>query len=54
MNVETKEQRKNCMHIHLPKEPKRFKQTLPACLPARKLMETVFWDWKAVLMMEFI
>jgi hypothetical protein len=40
MNVETKEQTKQWMYTHLPKKPKKFKQTLVA----RKLMVTVFWD----------
>jgi hypothetical protein len=40
VNVETKEQSKKWMHTH--------------CRPARKLKETVFWDRKGVLMVEFM
>jgi hypothetical protein len=49
VNVETKEQSKQWMHIHSRNKPKRFKQT-----SARKLMETVFWDRKGVQMVEFM
>jgi glycine cleavage system protein P-like pyridoxal-binding family len=48
VNVETKEQSKHWMHAHLPNKPKRFKQ-----MSARKLMATVFWVRKGVLMVEF-
>jgi hypothetical protein len=37
------------MHTHSQNKPKNFKQT-----SARKLMATVFWDKKGVLMVEFI
>jgi hypothetical protein len=37
------------MHTHSPKKPKKFKQTLSA----KKLIATVFWDRKGVLMVEF-
>jgi hypothetical protein len=38
------------MHTHAPNKPKNFKQTLSA----RKLMATIFWDRKGVLMVEFM
>jgi histone-lysine N-methyltransferase SETMAR len=39
------------MHTHTPNKPKKFKQTLSA----RKLMVTVFWDRKGVVVVvEFI
>jgi hypothetical protein len=50
MNVETKEQSEQWMHTRLPNNPKKSEQTLSA----RKLMVTVFWDRKGVLMMEFL
>jgi hypothetical protein len=37
------------MHTLSPKKPILNKR----CLPARKLMATVFWDRKGVLMVEF-
>jgi hypothetical protein len=40
VDAETKEQSKQWMHTHSPKKQQRLKQTLPA----RKLMENVFWD----------
>jgi hypothetical protein len=46
VNFETKEQSKQCMYTHSPKELKKFTQKLSA----RKLMATIFWDQKAVLM----
>jgi hypothetical protein len=49
VNVETKEQSKHWMHTHSPNRPKRFKKTLSA----RKLVETVVWNRKGVLMVEF-
>jgi hypothetical protein len=49
VNVDTKEQSKQWMHIFSPNNPKRFKQ-----MSARKLMATVFWDRKGVLMVEFL
>jgi hypothetical protein len=42
------------MHTRSPNKPKQFKQTLSACLPARKLMETVFWNRKGMLTVEFM
>jgi hypothetical protein len=45
VNAETKEQSK-----HSPNKPKTFEQTLPA----RKLMASVFWDRKGVLMVELM
>jgi hypothetical protein len=50
VNVYTKEQSKQWMHTHSPNKPKKFKQTLSA----RKLMETVFWERKGMLMVEFM
>jgi hypothetical protein len=50
MNVETKEQSKQWMHSHSSNKLKKFKQTLSA----RKLMVTIFWDRKGVLMVEFM
>jgi hypothetical protein len=48
VNAETKEQSKQwCKQS--PNKPKKFKQTMSA----RKLMATVFWDRKGVLMVEF-
>jgi hypothetical protein len=49
VNAETKQQSKQWMHLHSPNKPK-FKQSLPA----RKLMVTVFWNRKEVLMVEFM
>jgi hypothetical protein len=49
VNAETKERPKQCTHTHAPEKPKKFKQT-----SARKLMATVFWDTKGVLMVEFM
>jgi hypothetical protein len=39
------------MHIHSPNNPKKFKQTF---LPERKLMATLFWERKGVLMVDFM
>jgi hypothetical protein len=50
VNVETMEQPKQCIHTHSPNRPKKVKQMLSA----RKLMATVFWDRKGVLMVEFV
>jgi acyl-CoA thioesterase len=50
VNAETKEQSKQWMHTHSPKKPRKFKRYLPA----RKLMETFFWDRKGVLMAKFM
>jgi hypothetical protein len=50
VNVETKEQFKQWMHTHSPNKPRKFKQTLSA----RKLMATVFWDRKGVLLVDFM
>jgi acyl-CoA thioesterase len=49
MNIETKEQSKQWMHTHSSNKLKKFKQT-----SGRKLMATVFWDRKGVLMVEFM
>jgi histone-lysine N-methyltransferase SETMAR len=51
VNVENKEQSKQWMHTHSPKMPKNLNKR---CLPASKLMTTVFWDRKGVLMMKFM
>jgi hypothetical protein len=45
-NAETKEQSKQWVNTHSLNKPKKFQQTLSA----RKLMETVFWKSKGVLM----
>jgi hypothetical protein len=50
VNVETKEQWKQQMHTHSPKNVKEFKQTLSA----RKLMVAVFWGRKGMLMVKFM
>jgi hypothetical protein len=50
VNAETKEQSKQWMHTHSPKEPKKFEENLFE----RKLMATVFWDRIGVLMMELM
>jgi acyl-CoA thioesterase len=50
VNVETKEQSKQWIYTHSPNKPKKFKQILSA----RKLMATVFWDRKGVLMVKFM
>jgi hypothetical protein len=49
VHVETKEQSKQWMHLHLSNKPKMFKQT-----SARRLMAAAFWDRKGVLMVEFM
>jgi hypothetical protein len=45
---EAKEQSKEWMNTHSPNKPKKFKQTLST----RKLMETLFWDRKGLLMVQ--
>jgi histone-lysine N-methyltransferase SETMAR len=50
VNVKTKEQSKQWMHTHSPNKPRKFKQTLSA----RKLMATLFWDMKRVLLVDFL
>jgi hypothetical protein len=47
---ETKEQLKQWMYTHSLNKLRKFQQTLFA----RKLMVTVFWDRKRVLMVEFV
>jgi hypothetical protein len=49
VNVETKEQSEQSMHTHSPNKPKKLEQT-----SARKLMATVLWNKKGVLMVEFM
>jgi hypothetical protein len=51
VNVETKEQSKQCMHTHSTEKPNKFKQTFSAC---QKADGTIFWDTKGVLMVEFM
>jgi hypothetical protein len=50
LNAETKEQSKQWMHTHSPNKLKKIKQTLSAS----KLMATLFWESKGVLMVEFM
>jgi histone-lysine N-methyltransferase SETMAR len=50
VNVETKEQSKQWIHTNSPNKPKKFKQKLPAT----KLMATVFWGRKGVLLVKFM
>jgi hypothetical protein len=50
LNVETEEQSKQWTHTHSPKKQRKFKQMLSA----RKLMATVFWERKGVVMVEFL
>ena len=50
MNAETKQQSKQWMHTHSPNKPKKFKQTLSN----RKMMATIFWDCKGILLTEFM
>jgi hypothetical protein len=49
VNAETKPQSKQWMHTHSPNNMEKPKQT-----PARKLMATIFWNRKGVLMVEFM
>jgi hypothetical protein len=51
VNVETKEQSKQWMHTYSINKPKSLNK---CCVPATKLMETVFWDEEVLLMVEFI
>jgi len=50
MHSETKEQSKQWMHMHSPNNPKKFKQTLSN----KKMMATVFWYCKGILLTEFM
>jgi histone-lysine N-methyltransferase SETMAR len=50
VKAETKEQSKQWINRHSPKKLKKYKQTLSAI----KLMATVFWDRKGVLLVEFM
>jgi len=50
VNVETKQQSRQWMHTHSPNKLGKFKQSLAN----RKLMATVFWDRKGVLLNEFM
>jgi 6-pyruvoyl-tetrahydropterin synthase len=47
VNTETKQQ---LQHTYSPNKSKKFKQTLST----RKMMKTIFWDRKGVLMVEFM
>jgi hypothetical protein len=49
INVEIKDQSTQWIHTHLPNKLTKFKQ-----MSARKLMATVFWGKKRVLMVEFV
>jgi hypothetical protein len=51
LKVETKEQSKQGVYTHSPNKPKKFKKHY---LPATKLMATVFWDRRGVLMVAFM
>jgi transposase len=50
VNIEKKVQSRQWMHTHPPNRPGRFKQMLSA----RKLMATVFWERRGVLMVEIM
>ena len=50
VNVETKERSRQWMHTHSLNKPRKFKQSLAN----GKLMATVFWDRKGVLLIEFM
>jgi hypothetical protein len=49
VNVQTKEQSKQWMYTYSPNKPRKFKQ-----MSARRLMATVFFYRKGVLMVEFM
>jgi hypothetical protein len=51
VNVDAKEQSKQRMHTHSKNKPKQFKQMF---MPGSKLMATVFWDRKGMLMVEIM
>jgi hypothetical protein len=50
VNAETKGQSKQCMHTYFTKKLKKFELKLSA----NKLMATVFWDRKGVMMVELM
>ena len=50
VNAENKEQSKQWMHTHSPNKPKKCKQTLSN----KKIMATVFWNRKGILLTEFM
>jgi histone-lysine N-methyltransferase SETMAR len=50
ITAETKEQSKQWMHTHSPNNPKKFKRTLSN----KKMMSTIFWDIKGILLTEFM
>jgi hypothetical protein len=51
VNIEPKEQSNQWMHAQSPDKPTNLNNR---CLPATKLMATVFWGRKRVLMVEFM
>jgi histone-lysine N-methyltransferase SETMAR len=50
VNAEMKEQSKQWMNTHSPNKPKKFKQTLSN----KKMMASVFWDRKGILLTELM
>jgi hypothetical protein len=50
VNVETKEKSKQWKNTHSPNKLKKIKKTLSA----RKMMVTVFWDRKGMLVVKFM
>jgi hypothetical protein len=50
VNVETKEQPRQWIQTHSTNKPRKFKQSLANT----KLMATVFWDRKGVLLIKFM
>jgi len=50
INTKTKEQSKQWMHTHSPNKSKKFKRTLLN----KKMMATVFWGRKGILLTEFM
>lgn len=50
MNTETKQQSMQWGHTASPNKPKKVRQTLST----RKLMATVFWDAKGILLVDFM
>ena len=48
VNAETNQQSRQWMHTHSSNKPKKFKQTLSN----KKMMATVFWDRKGILLTE--
>ena len=50
VNVETKQQSRQWTHTHSPNKPRKFKQSLANT----RLMATVLWDRKGVLLIELL